>query len=337
MSVVSLTPVVSVVVATRDRAQMLPRLVSAVGTQEGVGPVELVIVDDASTDSTWEVLHQLAASARIPLTPLRLEHNVGPASARNAGWRAARGSLIVFTDDDCVPQPGWLKALVDGLTRVELVQGRTIPIPEREASRGPFAHTLWVREDGGRYETCNIAYRREVLEQLGGFDEGFRYISRSGGRRGPIYGEDTDLAWRAKETGARASFEAAALVHHEVHPSSYRDHLRGMRRRAGLVRTVKRHPGMRRYLHSRWFYQASHPPALLALVGIALVLARSGSVKRCTGLLLILPYARYRLVVDPMPCRPRNWVPVTAMALAADLSEIAVLAGSSVKYRTLLL
>jgi GT2 family glycosyltransferase len=297
----------------------------------------LVIVDDASTDSTWEVLGQLAASSPILLTPLRLRHNSGPASARNAGWRAARAGHIVFTDDDCVPQPGWLKALVAGLTDVELAQGRTIPIPEREPSRGPFAHTLWVREDGGRYETCNIAYRRELLERLGGFDEGFRYRSRFGGRLGPIYGEDTDLGWRAKEAGAQASFEAAALVHHEVYPSSYRDHLRSMRRRAGLVRTVKRHPGLRHYLHSRWFYQPSHPPALLAGLGIALVLTRPGSARRWTGLLLLLPYARYRRVVDPMPCRPRNWVPVTAMALAADLVEIAVLAGSSVRYRTLLL
>jgi glycosyltransferase involved in cell wall biosynthesis len=337
MSVVSSTPVVSVVVATHDRAHMLPRLVSAIETQEGVGPVELVIVDDASTDSTWGVLHRLAASAPIPLTPVRLERNSGPASARNAGWRAARGRLIVFTDDDCIPQPGWLRALVDSLTQVDLVQGRTIPIPDREASRGPFAHTLWVREEGGRYETCNIAYKRELLEGLGGFDEGFRYTSRSGGRRGPIYGEDTDLAWRAKEAGARASFEPAALVHHEVYSSSYGDHLRSMRRRAGLVRTVKRHPGLRRYLHSRWFYQPSHPPALLAGLGIALVLTRPRSVTRWAGLLLVLPYARYRRVVDPMPCRPRNWVPVTAMALAADLVEVTVLAESSVRYRTLLL
>ncbi len=337
MSTVSVGPAVSVVVATHDRCQMLGRMVEALEAQTEVGPFEAVVVDDGSTDETWPVLQRLADSSSFRLVVLRLEHNSGPAAARNAGWRAARGDVVVFTDDDCIPQPGWLRALLERISTADLVQGRTLPVPEREPDRGPFARSLWVHSEDGRYQTCNIAYRRDVLERLGGFDEGFRSLPFRG-YNSPTYGEDTDLAWRAKEAGAVSVFEPSALVHHEVYSSSYLAHLRDMGRRVGLVRTVGRHPELRRHLHSRWFYQGSHPPALWAALGLGLIVSRPTSVRRWgTALLLGVPYVRYRLVVEPVPCRPRNRIPVIGMALLADLVEIGVLAGASARYRTLLL
>jgi glycosyltransferase involved in cell wall biosynthesis len=325
---VSEAPVVSVVVATHDRAHLLGRLVAALESQDGVGPIEVVIVDDASTDATWAELTRLAATATLPVTPLRQPRNAGPAAARNAGWRAARADLIAFTDDDCVPQPSWLSCLVERLSSFDLVQGRTLPIPELEAGRGPFARSLWIHEEEGRYETCNMGYRRAVLDKVDGFDEGFELP----------YGEDIDLAWRAKEQGARSYFEREALVYHDVFPSNFVAHLRDTRRREGLVRALSRHPGLRGQLDNRWFYRGSHPRALIGAIGIGLVLRRPRSLWRwIVGGLLALPYVHYRTVEDPLPCRPRNRVPVTALALVADLAEVGVLLRSSVKYRTLLL
>jgi GT2 family glycosyltransferase len=208
------------------------------------------------------------------------------------------------------------------------VQGRTLPIPEREAGRGPFARSLWIHEDEGRYETCNMGYRRAVLEEIGGFDEGFELP----------YGEDIDLGWRARELGARFLFDRDALVHHEVFPSSFFAYLRDTRRRQGVVRALSRHPGFRGQLHNRWFYRASHPPALLAAAGIVLVLARPRSAWRYVGAALLgLPYVHYRIGEDPLPCRRRNLIPVIGLALIADLAEVEVLLRSSVRYRTLLL
>jgi GT2 family glycosyltransferase len=302
---------------------------SALEAQQDVGRFEVVVVDDASTDATWSVLQDLAASSKIPVVPLRLARNAGPATARNLGWRTAQAELIAFTDDDCIPQPGWLKVLVGSLTHFDLVQGWTHPIPEREAGRGPFARSLWIHEEDGRYQTCNIAYRRTILQHLSGFDEGFR----------SPYGEDTDLAWRAKEMGARSVFEPTAVVHHEVYPSSYVAHLRDMGRRSGLVRAVSRHPGLREHLHSRLFYRGSHPSALLAALGIGLAAVGPRSPKwlRCAPLILGLPYLRHRLVVDRLPCRAHNQPAAIGLALVADLCEIGVLFGSSIRYRTLLL
>src|SRR5687767_8588263 len=100
--------VISVVVATHQRRHLLPRLLGALDAQREVGPFEVIIVDDGSTDGTWEELVRLGVDARFPLRVERLENNCGPAVARNVGWRRAEGQLIAFTDDDCVPQPGWL-------------------------------------------------------------------------------------------------------------------------------------------------------------------------------------------------------------------------------------
>jgi glycosyltransferase involved in cell wall biosynthesis len=328
---VEASPVVSVVVATHDRRFMLARLLEALDRQDGVGPYEVVVVDDASVDGTFSELRRLEGLLRVPLRPIRLERNGGPARARNVGWQAASAPLVAFTDDDCVPEPGWLAALVEGLAEADVVQGRTLPIPEREAGRGPFARTLWVEEERGFYETCNIAYRRSLLERLGGFDESFGTTTG-----GPVWGEDTDLAWRAKELGARTTFCADALVRHEVFRSDYRAYLRDALRRGGLVRNVRRHPGLRRSLHGSLVSQPSHGRAVLAAAGVASALARSGGrLRPVAAAAAAAPYLWYRVVERPWPCRPRNLVPVLALGFAADLAEAAVMLAASVGQRTL--
>jgi glycosyltransferase involved in cell wall biosynthesis len=320
-------PFVSVVVPTHNRAHLLGRLVEALEGNGAHVALELIVVDDASTDDTWTELRRLASMARIPLVPVRLETNSGPAAARNAGWRRARADLVAFTDDDCVPQPGWLQALLGRLGEADMVQGRTVGDPAKTEGRGPFSRTQWVHSEAGFYETCNMVYRRKLLEDLGGFDEGFRRP----------YGEDTDLAWRAKERGARSAFEAEALVYHEVSPSRYLDYLRDKRRRAGMARVVRRHGGIRRALYKRWFLP-NHPPALLAAGGLGLVAGRPSSARRwAMAAVLAGPYVRYRLVSDRLPCRRRNLVPVIALALVADLAEVGVLAVASAMNRTLIL
>jgi GT2 family glycosyltransferase len=307
--------------------------VRALEAQEGADHLEIVVVDDASTDDTWAVLARLKSEVRVALLPVFLERNSGPAEARNAGWRVAKGSLVAFTDDDCTPQPTWLSALTRRLGEADVVQGRTVADPKQADGRGPFSRTQWIHDEAGFYETCNIGYRREVLERLGGFDERFRTVGGA-----PTYGEDVDLAWRAKEAGARLTFEPAALVYHDVSSSSYFSYLKDRVRRAGMVPVVRRHPELRDRLYGRWFYGRSHPPALLAGAGLGLVAREPWSVRRLAiAAALLAPYVKFRLMEDPLPCRRRNRVPVMALALLADLGEVAVLIVSSIRYRTVLL
>jgi glycosyltransferase involved in cell wall biosynthesis len=321
-------PITSVVVATHDRVRLLARLVGALEAQEGAGPFEVIIVDDASADGTWDELQALAQAARVPVRPLRLPRNSGPATARNAGWRAARAPIVAFTDDDCVPRPGWLAALLGALDRADLVQGRTLPAPEQVSAHGPFSRTLEVTSETGFYQTCNMGYHRPLLERLGGFDERFRHPT----------GEDTDLAWRARQQGARSTFESTALVHHDVRPSSFLTHIRDTARWEGVVLAVRLHPSLRGHLHRRWFWKDSHPPAILAAGGIALG-ARwdATAVARLVGLGLVFPYIHYRLRSSPLRGGPRRRVAAIPAALVADLAEVAVMTAASVRYRSLLL
>ena len=321
------SPEVSVVVATHQRRALLARLVEALECQDR-RDVEIVVVDDGSTDGTWEELERLAAACKHPMRILRQDRPTGPAAARNRGWREAQGRVVAFTDDDCVPTPGWLQTLTAPILedRADVAQGVTMPPRAQWDGSGPFARTMWVLDEDGFYATCNMAYRRDVLERAEGFDE--RFLRP--------FGEDTDLAWRAIEAGARTAFVETAVVHHEVWPSSWPAHVRDRARREGIVLAAREHPQIRaRFWRRRW-YQESHPRALLAAGGMVVALAAPGWA-RLAGPALAAPYVHYRLAVRRLPCRRRNVAPVIALALVADLVEVGVLAVASARYRTLLL
>src|SRR5439155_6227435 len=196
----------------------------------------------------------------------------------------------------CGPQGGWLAGLVRGLAEADTVQGRTIPAPLQASRRGPFSHVVEFDEPDGYFETCNIAYRRRMLELLSGFDEAFHYAAERRRGAGPIFGEDADLARRALEHGARTAFDPHALVFHDVDRSSFRARLRKARRLEGLPGLVRRHPAVRDAMYWRWFYISYHPPALLAAAGTVLaVRPRSRWWQRLLGALCWLPYADNRM------------------------------------------
>lgn len=325
---VSAPPEVAVVVATYRRANLLPRLVAALEAQQDAPPFEVVIVNDASPDETAGVLDRLAAAATVPVRIITQPENRGPAAARNAGWRSTSAPLVAFTDDDCVPQPDWLAMLLRGLGGADIAQGRTRPDPQQEGALGPFSRTLDVPAMNGFFQTCNIAYRREWLERLDGFDEDFRH---------PM-GEDTDLAWRAQEQGAQPVFVADAVVHHDVRPSSAWVQIRDSARWESVVLIVRKHPDIRSVLHSPLFWKAAHPPAIAAAIGIAAAALPGSAGRRAVGLALVAPYVKHRVKDAPLRnVGPRRRIALLPAALAVDLAEVAVLVAASARYRRLVL
>jgi len=109
-------PEITVVVPTYRRPELLARVVAAMEKQTlDRDHFEVVVVDNGSGDDTGAVLADLAARASIRLRPLTIEVNRGPARARNLGWRCSGAPYVAFTDDDCVPEPGWLES---GLTQL---------------------------------------------------------------------------------------------------------------------------------------------------------------------------------------------------------------------------
>ena len=260
----------------RRPGSLATALEALLGLDPPEGGYEIVVVDDGSPDrdEVTDVLQAAAASAPVPLRWDALERNRGPAAARNVAWRMANGEWIAFTDDDCRPAKDWIVRLLDKADagRADVVQGCTVPDPDRaHLLAQPFTRTMQVDGLNGFYPTCNIAYRRSLVELLGGLDEQFRLI-----------GDDTDLGWRAEEAGARIVFAADAVVVHDVVLGSWRSDLRSRRRWADGVRMVAKHPDARRRLMWKpYVYRRSHAPLLALAAGFPLVASRRG---RCLWL-----------------------------------------------------
>jgi GT2 family glycosyltransferase len=304
-----------VVVATYRRADRLPRLIASLEAQHH-RPAEVVLVDDASHDGTATVLAEIAASAQLPVRVLTREVNGGPAAARETGWRAAQHDLVAFTDDDCVPRPGWLAALVG---HEGVVVGRTVAAPDQLAQRGVFSRTVEVADEA-LGQTCNILYPRAVLTQLDGFDTRLRT------------GEDTDLALRAREAGIPVTFAAEAVVEHDVRPSSLAAAVREAWHWSDLPAVVRRHPGLRERLYGRLWWKPAHPPALLAVAGLLL------SRRHPSGLVLALPWLHRRWVIEEVAgVSPRRRAAALPGQLLVDLVEVAAMARGSAEHKTLML
>jgi glycosyltransferase involved in cell wall biosynthesis len=271
-------PSISVVVATKNREEMLRALLSCLESQTlGRDAFEVLVVDDGSTDGTPAALAEAVQRGKLNLRTLRHEQSRGPAAARNHGWRSARGPLIGFTDDDCEPVPEWLERIVGtaNANPGQIVQGCVLPNPRQAHTIGTFSRSLLVDRPSPHYETANVLYPRVVLEELDGFDEQY----------GAPAGEDTDLGWRSRAAGVEYLFEPAALVHHAVLQRGPMNTLRDALRATDSVRPYRDHRGLRQYLDMGLFYDRSH--AYLLQAALAVVLSR----KTPAALLFAVPYA----------------------------------------------
>lgn len=201
-------PAVSVVVPTRDRPDQLVQCLAALASQSAPS-YEIIVLDDGSASGAT-----LAAAVRAePRARLVRLNGRGPAAARNVGVRKARGSIICFTDDDCVPSPAWIEALVAAIEHgAAAAAGPTLNAqPESgcaTASQVIVDHvTEATLEPGtgrvGFVPSCNLACRADVLATVP-FDERFPLAA----------GEDRDWCARLAGHGLFIAFAPAACVEH---------------------------------------------------------------------------------------------------------------------------
>jgi glycosyltransferase involved in cell wall biosynthesis len=313
------TPLVSVAVAAHNRASRLADLLDSLRAQTFTD-FEVVVCDDASTDGTPELL---AGVDDLALVVVRHERAGGPARARNAAWRAAQGELVAFTDDDCVASPGWLEAGVRAWREDprRFIQGPVGPIAAERDRLGAFSYTIVVQGPTRDYETANIFYARDLLERLGGFDE--RYPRPAG--------EDTDLGWRARETGAVPHFEPGAAVEHAVVEIGARGYLRRLWGWSDAMRCYRDHPQLRAYLEHGVFWNLSH--YLLARAVLALLLTRR---RWAWPLALWLGkwYGSWSLVEARTHAGSQWWAP---WFMVRDVVETAACVRGSLRYRVFVL
>lgn len=251
---------VSVVLPTYRRPQLLDRCLDALLEQDLCAQhYELIVVDDAASDETRCQVERRACEAARTKHTLRYLCPLsghGPAAARNAGWRAAVGAVIAFTDDDCMPEPGWLRA---GLAAIEAgadgASGRLIvPLKERPTDYERDARNL----ESAEFVTANCFYCREALAAADGFDERFPVAWR----------EDTDLQFRLLALGARLVRAPDAVVTHPVRPASWGVSLRQQRKSMYNALLYKKHPALYReriQATPPWRYYLIAATALAAL------------------------------------------------------------------------
>ncbi len=164
----------------------------------------------------------------------------GPAANRNKGATIAKGEWLVFTDDDCIPDDGWLAAYAQSITThpsTLIFEGRVYV----DRPRKSLAESSPVNDRGGCLWSCNFAIRAELFRQIKGFDERFRYAAM----------EDVELATRLRKGQNSWCFVAEAAVCHPWREAGGWNHHR--RHAEATFTYLSIHPEQAYRLNSRFY------------------------------------------------------------------------------------
>jgi glycosyltransferase involved in cell wall biosynthesis len=194
-------PLISVIVPTRDRAAALGRCLEALSAQTALDRLEVVVVDDGSIAASEVV----AAVVRDPHARLVLAGGHGPAAARNEGARNARGTVLCFTDDDCVPEREWAERLADAIERgADAVAGTTVSAGGALADAAEIVAQAPARARDVPFAPSNNFACTKAAFEATPFDESYPHAA----------GEDRDWCARLAAGGYVLRAESGArLVH----------------------------------------------------------------------------------------------------------------------------
>jgi glycosyltransferase involved in cell wall biosynthesis len=205
---------VSLIIATRDRSHQLARCLDSVARIEFDRTWELIVVDNGSNDATADVVKQFAGEASLPLRYV-LEPKPGLGNAHNAGVAVAHGQILAFTDDDCYPETDFLKRIWCAFAdpsigyiagRITLHDPADYPITTIESTT-PYTFLPRRLVTTGSFGGANMAFRRKVLLEIGGFDPLF-------GPGALFNAEDVDAAARASALGWKGEYRPDVIVRH---------------------------------------------------------------------------------------------------------------------------
>lgn len=210
-------PRVTVVIANYNGERTLNACLESLGRID-YPDYEVILVDDGSKDRSVEI-------ARAHRHVLLAEHgqNQGLSAARNTGIARATGEIVAFTDSDCRVDEDWLRYLVGDLLVSDFagIGGHNLFPPEDSAvaaavmaSPGGPAHVMLTDKQAEHIPGCNMAFYRQALWDLGGFDPLFRTA-----------GDDVDICWRLEQAGCKIGFSHGGFVWH-YRRSTVRDYLK---------------------------------------------------------------------------------------------------------------
>lgn len=215
--------IASVVVVSWNGEEFLESCLEALTSQSlPVESYEVIVVDNGSTDRSVSLVRQQFPTVQI----IEAGKNLGYAGGANLGWHHGSGSVLALLNQDTIPRPGWLSALVGALDDPTVgIAGSKILDPDGRTLQHAGAHLDWPLVEGlhygrgeldsGQYNRARevefvtgaaLAGRKDVLEQVGFMDKGFF----------PGYFEDADLCLRVRKAGYRVLYiPQAAVLHRE--------------------------------------------------------------------------------------------------------------------------
>lgn len=207
----------SIIIPTFNGAQRIGHCLDALAKQTAGTGIEILVVDDGSTDDTVKV------AGRYPSVRVISQKNAGPAAARNRGAREAKGRILLFTDDDCVPMPDWLNAMLDCFRDPQVVGAKGV---YRTHQRGIAARFVQIEyEDKYRLmsnlpsidfvDTYSAGFIRDRFLEMNGYDTSFPVACA----------EDIELSYRMSARGWKMKFAPNAVVYH-THPASISSYLK---------------------------------------------------------------------------------------------------------------
>ncbi len=247
---------ISVVIPVYNCQQTIAQCLDSMVSQDHPH-YEVLVVDDGSTDRTVDIC---ATYPNIQMIQLK---NGGPARARNIGTTMATGEIVAFTDGDCIAEPNWLSELARGFNRPRIAGvGGDQKSPHDETVFGRrvqdilkllgvvtyYTQAISVLTETPHNPSCNAAYLKRVLDEVGGFDEGL------------WPGEDVDLDIRIRKKGHTLIYNPDAVVRH-YRPKTY----------GGFAVMMRRYGASAWQLFRRYgFFRVLQYEPLILIVGLIL-------------------------------------------------------------------
>jgi glycosyltransferase involved in cell wall biosynthesis len=207
----------SIIIPTFNGASRIGHCLDALLNQTSGKNVEILVVNDGSTDNTVGVVERSSGVRLIS------QANAGPAAARNRGALEARGTIILFTDDDCVATPDWLDAMLEPFQDPEVVGAKGVYRTRQTSLVARFVQIEY--EDRYRLmrsqssidfiDTYSAAFRRDRFLAMNGYDISFPVACA----------EDIELSYRMSARGCKMQFAPRAIVYH-THPCTLAQYLK---------------------------------------------------------------------------------------------------------------
>jgi GT2 family glycosyltransferase len=215
-------PLVTVIIVNHNRAALLEACLCSLKKPQGA-PFEVVVVDNGSSDGSAALVERFAASAPFPVRLLRNEANLGFCAANNQGIRASRAPFVALLNNDAEAEAEWLGRLHAAFAdpRVGMAASKIL-VHDDPRVIDKAGHLIWLdgqnrgrgtgELDRGQYDRteevlwpdgCACMYRREMLDEIGLFDEDLF-----------AYGDDAELGLRARIAGWRCLYVPGAVVRH---------------------------------------------------------------------------------------------------------------------------